>query len=168
MGTIENRLSIRNSSSQEVPFSPFRVLPTWSKAMVYFFSSNILTILSFNCRSLFSLFLYLTWILSIVDQITVMAQTNTTIDDSDPAFSFPGVNWNAITPSTPCGGCATKLDLSQTYNNTYHDGDFDTSGPMTGSFQFEGNQNPHSFNFLAQSLTVYRYRCIPLWNYSVG
>ncbi|KAE9401838.1 hypothetical protein BT96DRAFT_769426, partial [Gymnopus androsaceus JB14] len=37
-----------------------------------------------------------------------------------------------------CGGCATKLDLSQTYNNTYHDGDFDTSGPMTGSFQFEG------------------------------
>ncbi|KAJ7479224.1 hypothetical protein FB451DRAFT_1556868 [Mycena latifolia] len=67
--------------------------------------------------------------------------TTTKIDDTDPRFSFPP-NWNAITPSTPCGGCGSQPDdISQIYEGTWHDGSYmagDTQ-PTTGLFTFTGS-----------------------------
>ncbi|KAJ7827493.1 hypothetical protein B0H14DRAFT_1229901 [Mycena olivaceomarginata] len=65
---------------------------------------------------------------------------NTTVDDSSSSFTFdPG--WTAITPSAPCGGCASKPDTSQVNDGTYHDGNYrdGASSLTTGSFTFQGS-----------------------------
>ncbi|KAF5375462.1 hypothetical protein D9757_009961 [Collybiopsis confluens] len=84
------------------------------------------------CQSLISLSLFVGFLLGNV----YAEPTNTTIDDSNPAFSFVGQNWNSITPSSPCDWCATKLDPSLTYNSTWHNG---ASVGLAGTFQFEGS-----------------------------
>ncbi|KAJ7479223.1 hypothetical protein FB451DRAFT_1556867 [Mycena latifolia] len=67
--------------------------------------------------------------------------TTTKIDDTDPRFSFPP-NWNAITPSTPCGGCEAQPDnVSEIYEGTWHDGSYMAGAAQqtTGSFTFTGS-----------------------------
>ncbi|KAJ7484850.1 hypothetical protein B0H11DRAFT_2231520 [Mycena galericulata] len=69
------------------------------------------------------------------------AITNTTFDDASNSFTFVG-QWTAITPSSPCGGCASKPpDLTQIYDGTWHDGNYMTgdSQMTSGSFTFTGS-----------------------------
>ncbi|KAJ6502206.1 hypothetical protein C8R45DRAFT_975754, partial [Mycena sanguinolenta] len=68
------------------------------------------------------------------------ALTNTTFDDSSSSFTFSGA-WTTITPSNPCGGCATKPDPSQIYEGSWHDGNYrnGASSLTTGSFTFQGS-----------------------------
>ena len=68
------------------------------------------------------------------------AITSTKIDDTDASFSFPP-DWNAITPSSPCGGCSTQPDnISQIFEQTWHDGNYMAGDDQTttGSFTFTG------------------------------
>ncbi|KAF5375470.1 hypothetical protein D9757_009949 [Collybiopsis confluens] len=84
-----------------------------------------------NFHSFISLSLFVGFLLG-----NIGAQaTNTTIDDTNPAFSF-GENWSSITPGNPCSWCATKLDPSLVYNSTWHDGG---SVGLVGTLQFEGS-----------------------------
>ncbi|KAH7881065.1 uncharacterized protein C8R40DRAFT_15109 [Lentinula edodes] len=78
----------------------------------------------------------LAWFTSYPVCLTVQAATTTTtVDDADSsAFTFISA-WNAITPSDPCDGCATKLDSTQVLDGTWHDGSVAGS---TASFKFEG------------------------------
>ncbi|KIK66354.1 hypothetical protein GYMLUDRAFT_82265 [Collybiopsis luxurians FD-317 M1] len=106
---------------------------TWnSSAIVSMLSVQRGLIRSFNpffvCLSFF-----LGCLLSLLAG-TKAEPTNKTIDDTDPAFSFSGSNWNAITPGNPCGGCSTSLNSSLTYNSSWHDGAFIG---LTGSLTFE-------------------------------
>ncbi|KIK66355.1 hypothetical protein GYMLUDRAFT_55642 [Collybiopsis luxurians FD-317 M1] len=87
------------------------------------------------CRSSFSLPLLLGCLSAILAH-SKAGPTNTTIDDTNPAFSFVGPEWNSITPDDPCGFCSVKLQPSSTYNSTWHDGG---SVGLTGSFRFEGS-----------------------------
>ncbi|KAJ6517293.1 hypothetical protein C8R47DRAFT_1062983 [Mycena vitilis] len=66
--------------------------------------------------------------------------TNTTVDDTSNAFTWTG-EWTAITPSAPCGGCASKPDTTQIEDGTYHDGNFETTKDEVtgGSFTFQGS-----------------------------
>ncbi|KAF7338036.1 hypothetical protein MVEN_02027600 [Mycena venus] len=66
--------------------------------------------------------------------------TNTTIDDSSSSFTFSD-GWTAITPSSPCHGCASKPDPTLTYGGTWHNGNYrdGASTPTTGSFTFTGS-----------------------------
>ncbi|KAJ6626178.1 hypothetical protein B0H10DRAFT_547596 [Mycena sp. CBHHK59/15] len=68
------------------------------------------------------------------------AITNTTIDDTNSAFTFSG-SWTAVSPSDPCAGCSSKPDASQTFGETWHDGNYRTgaSETTTGSFTFTGS-----------------------------
>ncbi|KAF7350084.1 hypothetical protein MVEN_01310300 [Mycena venus] len=68
------------------------------------------------------------------------ALTNTTIDDTSSSFSWSG-NWNAITPTDPCGGCSAKPDPTQTEGGTWHDVGIMTTKDetATGSFTFQGS-----------------------------
>ncbi|KAJ3929442.1 MAG: hypothetical protein NXY57DRAFT_416911 [Lentinula lateritia] len=80
----------------------------------------------------------LAWFTSYPVCLTVQAATTTTttVDDADSsAFTFVSA-WNAITPSDPCDGCATKLDSTQVLDGTWHDGSVAGS---TASFKFEGS-----------------------------
>ncbi|KAJ3879462.1 hypothetical protein F5051DRAFT_201511 [Lentinula edodes] len=79
----------------------------------------------------------LAWFTSYPVCLTVQAATTTTtVDDADSsAFTFISA-WNAITPSDPCDGCATKLDSTQVLDGTWHDGSVAGS---TASFKFEGS-----------------------------
>ncbi|KAJ3807804.1 hypothetical protein F5876DRAFT_79375 [Lentinula aff. lateritia] len=79
----------------------------------------------------------LAWSTSYPVCLTVQAATTTTtVDDANSsAFTFVSA-WNAITPSDPCDGCATKLDSTQVLDGTWHDGSVAGS---TASFKFEGS-----------------------------
>ncbi|KAJ6571278.1 hypothetical protein B0H19DRAFT_658936 [Mycena capillaripes] len=67
------------------------------------------------------------------------ALTNTTFDDADSSFSWT-TDWNAVSPSSPCHGCASKPDATQIQNQTYHDGNIGSRGGATeGSFTFQGS-----------------------------
>ncbi|KAJ7757258.1 hypothetical protein DFH07DRAFT_461284 [Mycena maculata] len=68
------------------------------------------------------------------------AVTNTTVDDTDSAFTFTGA-WTAVSPADPCAGCSSKPDPTQTFNQTWHDGNYRTGAPTTttGSFAFTGS-----------------------------
>ncbi|KAJ7256183.1 hypothetical protein B0H12DRAFT_519027 [Mycena haematopus] len=68
------------------------------------------------------------------------AITNTTVDDTNSAFTFTG-SWTAVSASNPCGGCSSKPDPSQTFDSTWHDGNYRTGASETtgGSFTFTGS-----------------------------
>ncbi|KAJ7940312.1 hypothetical protein B0H13DRAFT_5870 [Mycena leptocephala] len=68
------------------------------------------------------------------------AITNTTVDDSDPSFTFTGA-WNAITPSSPCDACSSKPDPLGTHDGTWHDGSIRSGVSIftSGSFTFMGS-----------------------------
>jgi hypothetical protein len=67
------------------------------------------------------------------------AITNTTVDDTSSAFTFTG-SWTAVSASNPCAGCASKPDASQTFDASWHDGNYRTGASETtgGSFTFTG------------------------------
>ncbi|KAJ7108483.1 hypothetical protein C8R44DRAFT_743771 [Mycena epipterygia] len=62
------------------------------------------------------------------------ALTNITIDDTNSTFWTWAGPWNAITQSTPCGGCTAKIDASKTFNESWHDG-----AGISGSCTFQGS-----------------------------
>ncbi|KAJ3829359.1 hypothetical protein F5880DRAFT_449983 [Lentinula raphanica] len=62
------------------------------------------------------------------------AAATSTIDDANPAFTFVSA-WNAVSPSNPCDGCASKLDSTQVFDGTWHDGSVAGS---TASLKFQG------------------------------
>ncbi|KAJ7779063.1 hypothetical protein B0H16DRAFT_1838273 [Mycena metata] len=64
------------------------------------------------------------------------AITNTTFDDTSSAFTFTG-SWTPTSASNPCAGCSSKPDPSQTFNETWHDGNCQTT--TGGSFTFTGS-----------------------------
>ncbi|KAF8151844.1 hypothetical protein K438DRAFT_382428 [Mycena galopus ATCC 62051] len=68
------------------------------------------------------------------------AITNTTVDDTDPSFQFDGA-WTSVSASNPCGGCSSKPDPTQTFGETWHDGNYRTGASETtgGSFTFTGS-----------------------------
>ncbi|KAJ7437465.1 hypothetical protein B0H11DRAFT_626052 [Mycena galericulata] len=68
------------------------------------------------------------------------AVTNTTVDDTDSAFTFTG-SWTAVSASDPCSFCSSKPDPTQTFDQTWHDGNYRTgaSETTTGSFTFTGS-----------------------------
>ncbi|KAJ7677686.1 hypothetical protein DFH06DRAFT_558758 [Mycena polygramma] len=68
------------------------------------------------------------------------AITNTTVDDADSAFTFTG-SWTAVSASNPCNFCSSKPDASQTFDGTWHDGNYRTGASETtgGSFTFTGS-----------------------------
>src|ERR1700722_9084340 len=50
--------------------------------------------------------------------------TRIVVDDANSSWAYTGTGptgWNAITPATPCMGCATQPDPSQAFNHTWHD-----------------------------------------------
>ncbi|KAJ7049264.1 hypothetical protein C8F01DRAFT_761197 [Mycena amicta] len=65
------------------------------------------------------------------------AQTTTTFDDTDSSFSWYG-EWTPV--AGDCSWCASKVDPTQTYGGTWHDGNHVvTSSEQTGgSFAFTG------------------------------
>ncbi|KAF7320986.1 hypothetical protein HMN09_00185500 [Mycena chlorophos] len=68
------------------------------------------------------------------------AVTNTTFDNTSPKFTFSG-GWTAISPSSPCDYCSSKPDASQTYNQTWEDGNYASNAreQTTGTFTFTGS-----------------------------
>ncbi|KAJ7038429.1 hypothetical protein C8F04DRAFT_361436 [Mycena alexandri] len=63
------------------------------------------------------------------------AITNTTFDDTSSAFTFTG-SWTPTSSANPCAGCSSKPNASQTFNETWHDGNCRTT--TGGSFTFTG------------------------------
>ncbi|KAJ7500737.1 hypothetical protein B0H11DRAFT_2376358 [Mycena galericulata] len=59
--------------------------------------------------------------------------TNITIDDTDSTFWSWAGSWHAVTPTTPCPGCAAQPDPALVYNSTWHDGSL-----RSGAFTFQG------------------------------
>ncbi|KAJ4485717.1 hypothetical protein J3R30DRAFT_1396840 [Lentinula aciculospora] len=86
----------------------------------------------YPCRSFLSFIPILAWF--SYPSLLVKAATST-IDDANSAFTFASA-WNAISPSNPCDGCATKLDSTQVLDGTWHDGSVAGS---TASLKFEGS-----------------------------
>ncbi|KAJ6525764.1 hypothetical protein B0H19DRAFT_591399 [Mycena capillaripes] len=80
------------------------------------------------------------FIVLLVAVLASGAITNTTIDDSDSSFTFTGT-WNVITPNSPCNGCSSQLNASQTNGGTWHDGNYQDGAPVgtSGSFTFQGS-----------------------------
>ncbi|KAF7297214.1 hypothetical protein MIND_00954500 [Mycena indigotica] len=68
------------------------------------------------------------------------ALTNSTIDDTSSQFTFTG-SWTATSASNPCNFCASKPDASQTFQQSWHDGNYrDGASQRTGgSFTFTGS-----------------------------
>nr|GAT59091.1 predicted protein [Mycena chlorophos] len=68
------------------------------------------------------------------------AVTNTTFDNTSPKFTFSG-GWTSISPSSPCDYCSSKPDASQTYNQTWEDGNYASNAreQTTGTFTFTGS-----------------------------
>ncbi|KAJ6513601.1 hypothetical protein C8R47DRAFT_616016 [Mycena vitilis] len=68
------------------------------------------------------------------------AISNTTVDDADSAFTFTG-SWTAVSASNPCNFCSSKPDASQTFDGSWHDGNYRAGASETtgGSFTFTGS-----------------------------
>ncbi|CAK5274083.1 unnamed protein product [Mycena citricolor] len=68
------------------------------------------------------------------------AITNTTVDDADPAFVFSG-SWTPTSAAHPCDFCSSKPDPSQTFDQTWTDGNYRAGSKTltTGTFTFTGS-----------------------------
>ncbi|KAJ7058103.1 hypothetical protein C8F01DRAFT_307431 [Mycena amicta] len=68
------------------------------------------------------------------------AVSNSTFDDTSSKFTFTG-SWTPTSASNPCNFCSSKPDPSQTFNSTWHDGNYRQGASQTtgGSFTFTGS-----------------------------
>ncbi|KIK70414.1 hypothetical protein GYMLUDRAFT_271851 [Collybiopsis luxurians FD-317 M1] len=86
---------------------------------------------------------------------------NVSIDDSNASvLYFPAEAWNARSASIPCSSCTANPDALRMYNDTFHDGTFNTvpgsnnfpNTPLTASLSFNGTA-VYVFCALAESST---------------